>query len=261
MSAICWSVASSSWRVDLEALDLERRPGRGCRSRPCRSARRGRRPSAAAASGSGCWLFSPSVSSTMSGRGVRALRDRGRLRAWARASGSCSSRRSGRRRRSRWSAASADPARRATCRAAGSEPVDRGEHLGRVVGRDLDREAAVAEGDDPDPDDRWLVARRTSRAAALAASIRVGARSVAAMLPETSKARMTVPSSRGTLDHALRPRQRDDQDRQPDRACRRRGDPAAAAGARPGGPARPATAGRDAVRRRPDAAAAARSTR
>ena len=37
------------------------------------------------------------------------------------------------------------------------------------------------------------------RAAALAASIRVGVRSVAAMLPETSKARMTVPSSLGTL--------------------------------------------------------------
>ena len=36
------------------------------------------------------------------------------------------------------------------------------------------------------------------RAAAFAASIRVGARSVAAMLPETSKARITVPSIRGT---------------------------------------------------------------
>ena len=37
------------------------------------------------------------------------------------------------------------------------------------------------------------------RAAALAASIRVGARSSAAMLPETSNERMTVPSTRGTL--------------------------------------------------------------
>ena len=35
-------------------------------------------------------------------------------------------------------------------------------------------------------------------AAVLAASIRVGATSVAAMLPETSNARMTVPSRRGT---------------------------------------------------------------
>ena len=37
-----------------------------------------------------------------------------------------------------------------------------------------------------------------ARAAALAASRRVGSTSVAAMLPETSKARTTVPSSRGT---------------------------------------------------------------
>jgi hypothetical protein len=35
-------------------------------------------------------------------------------------------------------------------------------------------------------------------AAALAASIRLGATSVAAILPDTSKARRTVPSSRGT---------------------------------------------------------------
>ena len=41
-----------------------------------------------------------------------------------------------------------------------------------------------------------------ARAAALAASIRVGGRSVAAMLPDTSKARMTVPSTRGTLTTA-----------------------------------------------------------
>ena len=38
-----------------------------------------------------------------------------------------------------------------------------------------------------------------ARAAALAASIRVGLRSSAAMLPETSNERMTVPSTRGTL--------------------------------------------------------------
>jgi hypothetical protein len=41
-----------------------------------------------------------------------------------------------------------------------------------------------------------------ARAAALAASIRVGARSSAAMLPETSKTSMTVPSTRGTLTTA-----------------------------------------------------------
>jgi hypothetical protein len=40
------------------------------------------------------------------------------------------------------------------------------------------------------------------RAAALAASMRVGVKSVAAMLPDTSNARMTVPSKRGTLTAA-----------------------------------------------------------
>ncbi len=43
--------------------------------------------------------------------------------------------------------------------------------------------------------DGWRATK--SSAAALAASIRVGARSVAAMLAETSKARMTVPSCLG----------------------------------------------------------------
>ena len=79
-----------------------------------------------------------------------------------------------------------------------TEPVDRRRDLGRIVGRDLDRQPAVAERDDPDPDGRWLLPTN-ARAAALAASIRVGGRSVAAMLPDTSKARMTVPSTRGTL--------------------------------------------------------------
>ena len=61
-----------------------------------------------------------------------------------------------------------------------------------------------------------------SSVAALAASIRVGFRSSAAMLPETSKARMTVPSARGRLDRSLRTGQRDHQD---GRARRRRARP------------------------------------
>src|SRR6516162_8463571 len=45
---------------------------------------------------------------------------------------------------------------------------------------------------------RWT----NASAAAFAASIRVGAMSVAAMLFETSKSRITVPSTRGTLTTA-----------------------------------------------------------
>ena len=52
---------------------------------------------------------------------------------------------------------------------------------------------------------RTLVGCRSTNAfaAALAASIRVGATSVAAMLPDTSNARITVPSKRGTPTHCL----------------------------------------------------------
>ena len=85
-------------------------------------------------------------------------------------------------------------------------------------------------------DDARAAARSTkSLAAALAAAIRVGCRSVAAMLPETSKARMTVPSCARQVDDGLRSGQRDDHDGEPDEEQRR---PAMRAGAAAPRPAR-----------------------
>ena len=110
------------------------------------------------------------------------------------ASGSCSSRPRPRR-RSRSSERADALAREVPVPA---EAVDGREHGGLVVGRDLDREPAVAERDDPDPDRARLVLDERPRRGL--GGLHPGRREVvAAMLPETSNARMTVPSRRGTL--------------------------------------------------------------
>ena len=78
------------------------------------------------------------------------------------------------------------------------EPVDRRDHVSLTLLGLQHGDGAVAERDDADPD-RAAAGRSTkARAAAFAASIRVGSRSLARMLFETSKARITVPCRSGS---------------------------------------------------------------
>ena len=99
--------------------------------------------------------------------------------------------------------------------ALGLEPVDGGEHQRLVVGRHLDREAAVAERHDADQSSRPAGVRRTPRAAALAASIRVGARSVGGHAARDVEGEDDRALDARHADDALRPGDGQDQDRQP----------------------------------------------
>ena len=127
------------------------------------------------------------------------------------------------------------------------------------LGRRLDGHPGVAERDDADHDALRAAARRSSRAVALAASSRDGFASSAAMLAETSKVSISVPSSRGDGDRRLGARERDDEhdERADDEDPRRagRGAPVAPAGGvrhgerpRPSAVTRPRAPGVDAPR-------------
>ena len=101
-----------------------------------------------------------------------------------------------------------DAAGRATCRAPGRSRSIAASDLasGRSVGTWIEKPLSLNATTPIRTDGGWPATK--SRAAALAASIRVGVRSSAAMLPETSKARMTVPFDAGHADDALRPCER-----------------------------------------------------
>ena len=107
------------------------------------------------------------------------------------------------------------------------EPVDRGQDASPVVGRLL-RDQIRSSPNATTPIRMVDGCRpRSARAAAFAASIRVGARSFARHARDTSKARMTVPSRRGCGDDRLRSGRA--------RAASRPGRPASSTGGRRGG--------------------------
>ena len=82
--------------------------------------------------------------------------------------------------------------------AADREPVDRREHLFLDVARLEHGDGAVAERDDADLDRAAAAARRRRGRRPSPPRSGVGSRSLARMLFETSKARITVPSRSGT---------------------------------------------------------------
>ena len=158
MSAICRSIGLVELGVDPEALDLERRARRRCRCRPCRSGRRGR----AAACGrlerigpTGCSRRRSAARSPPARR--RAGRDRRRRRASAGRAVRVVVGRPGRVRGVDRRSATARMPRPSDVPRSGPSRSIAAIDRGPVVGRDLDREAAVAERDDADPD-RWRLA-------------------------------------------------------------------------------------------------------
>ena len=199
MSAIRWSGRLVELGVDPEAVEVEvgaarRVPTPMVTIRIPRSAASGRPRSGRARS-----LFSPSLSRTITRRRRRCRVDRRGRRRSGSGSGCCSSRPACRRcafvdRVERGDDALPD----ATCRAAGIEALDGREDVGLVAGRRLDRDARVAERDDPDDDARAAALRRCVDATSSRPPSGSAARSSAAMLPETSNASITVPSSRGS---------------------------------------------------------------
>ena len=188
--------------VDREALRPRASCRPGCRCRPCRCARRGRRRPGGRPAGpaSGC---SRRRSAARSRRACSVPVGHGRGSGGRLGGAVAVEPAVGSARRPRSSSARSGCPGRATCRAAGaSRSIAASTSVWSSVGAWTEKPLSLNATTPISTLGGWRSTKR--RAAALAASMRVGSMSSAAMLPETSKARITVPSIRGRLTTRLR---------------------------------------------------------
>ena len=205
------SIASSSWVWTWNPSSSSVAPS-GLPSPPCRSGRPGRRRSRRPRSGPATWLFSPSVSRTMTagawtpgGTGVGVGR---RLR---RAVAVVVGRRAG---VALVDASSdgQDARGRATCRApAPGGRSRRATAAWSLVGAWTDRPASLKATTPITTPGGWRSTKRSRPPWRPPSGSARGRRRPCCR--ETSKARMTVPSCRGQVDRRLRPGEGEDQDR------------------------------------------------